>query len=340
MSKTPKFVKTGEIFIKSEKGKGDVPSFVYVAASSTSNFGAATSSDNRIFTFDSEKAKIISSWKANAGPITGLSLSDKAQLLASCSNDDDKRGGNELMLWDIRSNANVATFYPNSYERNETTIETCSFNCDGTIVGCGTDFGIFLWDIRKPECSFKHVDIMSETVASMCFHPFINTCFVAGDDDGNLLLYDIDGEVDDDGVDEHVIFAINDMQPVYQCGFCGGNRVFTLRRTAGMAIWDFVEGQQLADYYDVRPLVGNSFNYPIDIHWAGDFIMYAGGDSDGGVALSICSENDCKLFHKLEKAHKDCVNATHLSICDGGNVIKLFLAGDAGQLSFWRVSSE
>ena len=337
----PKFEKTGEIFIEEKKGV-ETPSFVYVAASSVSSFGAATSSDQKIYTFDSEKSKIISTWNANTGPITGLALNDKAQLLASCSTDDDKKGGNELMLWDIRSSANVATFYPNSYQRDATLIETCSISCEGSIVGCGTDFGILLWDVRRPECKVDHVDIMSETIASMAFHPFINSCFVAGDDDGNLLIYDIDGEKDEEeeGDEEHVIFAINDGQPVYQCGFCGGNRVFTLRRTAGMAIWDFIECESLADYDDVRPLVGNSFNYPIDIHWAGDFIMLAGGDSEGGVSLSMCSENNCDLFHKIDNAHKDCINATHLSICEGGSVIKLFLAGDGGQLSFWRVVSE
>ena len=336
----PKFVKTGELFIEGEKGK-EVPSFVYIAASSTSNFGAASSSDQKIYTFDSEKSEFISNWKANTGPISDLEINDKAQLLASCSSTDDRGVGNDLMLWDIRSNNNVAIFYPNSYNANATLIETCAISCDGTIIGCGTDCGIFLWDVRKPECNVDHVDIMSETVASMCFHPAINTCFVAGDDDGNILLYDVDGETDDDGTVEHVMFAINDGQPVFQCGFCGYDRVFSLRRIpAGMSIWDFVQGVQLADYYDVKPLLEDSFNYPIDIHWAGDFLMLSGGDSEGGVALSLCSENECKLFHKLEKAHKDCVNATHLSISDGGKTIKLFLAGDGGQISFWRVTQE
>ncbi|EAY01004.1 hypothetical protein TVAG_154740 [Trichomonas vaginalis G3] len=335
---TRKFTKTGEIFIEPKKGV-ETPSFVYVTASAQTNLGAASSSDCRIYTFDSAACKSISNFPAHTGVITGLKWNDKSQILASCSsNTDTEGGGNEFKLWDIRTNKNFATFYPDAATPEATCIECCDISCDGTIYACGTDFGIFTWDIRRPECKHNHVNIMSDTVASIQFHPTVNSTFVAGDDDGNLLIYDLDGEVDEDGDDTSVIFAENDRQPIFQCGFCGTNRVFTLRRIpAGIAIWDFIEQQSLADFDDIKPMLNDCFGYPIDIHWAGDYLMFAGGDSEGGVALSLVSENGCTLFHKIEKAHNDCVMASHISICDGGD-LKLFLAGDGGQLSFWKVT--
>lgn len=337
MTSTKKFTKTGEIFIEPKKGY-ETPSFVYITASAQTSYGAASSSDLKIYTFDSVANKSISSWVAHTGSISGLTMNDKTQILASCSTDDESGGGNELKIWDIRTNKNIATFYPDSIDPNAKCIECCAINCEGTIFACGTDFGIFTWDVRKPECSQKHVNIMSDTVASIQFHPTVSSTFVAGDDDGNLLIYDLDGGIDEDGDDTSVLFAVNDGNSVFQCGFCGTDRVFTLRRIpAGIAIWDFLETQSLADFEDVKPMLQDSFQYPIDIHWAGDYVMFAGGDPEGGVSLSLVSENGCQLFHKIEKAHNDCVNASHISICEGGD-IRLFLAGDGGQLSFWKVT--
>ena len=72
---SPKFVKPLANCLFQVKKKQELPSFVYVAASSESDFGAATSSDQRIYTFDIEKAMFISDLAANTGPITDLAIS-------------------------------------------------------------------------------------------------------------------------------------------------------------------------------------------------------------------------------------------------------------------------
>lgn len=330
-----KFQNTGRITLPGKQPH----SFVYIATSAEKPIGAVTTDDQKIYMFDYEAGKITSNFSAHSASITGIAMNDKSQILATCCTEGPHGAGNELMLWDIRTNQNIATFYPDAYSPEAKLIECCAISCDGCIYGCGTNFGVFTWDVRQPDGHHEHINIQSDTIASLQFHPFVPSTFVSGDDDGNLLVWDLDADENEDGTQENVIVAVNDGEPVYQCGFCGSMLLFTLRRVGGMCIWDMSNSENRASFDDIRPLVGDSFNYPINIHWAGDNVMVTGGDSDGGVAVCLCSEQGCTLFQKIEKANKDCVNSSDLAIKSNGDM-HLFLAGDMGDLSFWTLRGD
>ena len=86
-------------------------------------------------------------------------------------------------------------------------------------------------------------------------------------------------------------------------------------------------------------MTGNTWNYPIDCHWCGDWLMTLGGDQNGGVSIIMACESEVKPFTKLENAHNDCVNASHLEVLQSGEMC-LYLAGDGGQLSIWNLVND
>ncbi|OHT07713.1 hypothetical protein TRFO_23982 [Tritrichomonas foetus] len=322
------FEKCGEIRIPATE---DPPSFVYITASSVTSNGAATSSDRMIYFFDAHEAKVISCFKAHNADITGISMCERSQIIASCCEDNHDEG-NEVTLWDIRTSQAIATFALSAYDHQATICHCVSINNNGQIVAAGANSGVLCWDVRRPEGVFKNVSIQPEEISSLEFHPFSEATFLAGDDDGNVLLYDLDATDEEDSI----IFYANDGHPCFQCGFVGADTIFTLRRTAGIRLWNIFDPTVESSYDDLRIPVDNAFSYPIDAHWCGQWLMMAGGDSEGGVALLLCDDNEARLFHKIEKAHDDCVNASFLDTLEDGS-IHLYLAGDGGQLSFWHV---
>lgn len=327
-----RFSRTGELFLP-----GDNPeSFTYISASALSSVGAAATSNSQVYVFDAATAKFVTNFQAHNAIINGIDFNDCSKLLATCADRGPGTTGNEVSLWDLRSAATspVCTFGASCYVPYVTRCRSVASNRPGTIIGAGTDAGVLAWDVRSPESVFRHINRHPDEVASIQFHPFAPATFLAGDDDGNLLLFDMDQPEDDAD-----LMCLNDGNPVFQCGFCGVDTVFTLWRTAGIRLWNILDSTQDVVYEDLREMTGNSFGYPIDAHWCGGWMMVAGGDSEGGVAILLCSESEVKLFDKMEKAHKDCVNASHVDVLESGEV-HLYLAGDAGQLSFWRVVDE
>jgi hypothetical protein len=171
--------------------------------------------------------------------------------------------------------------------------------------------------------------LQPEEVASIAFHPTVAGIFVAGDDDGNVLVYDLGGVSEEDSI----LLYQNDQNPVFQCGFTGIGTVFTLSRTAALRLWRVLDSETLLAFEDVRTAAKDAFGYPIGAHTAGGALIIAGGDAEGGVALVSCSGGFAEVIAKIEKANRDCINATVVEVSDGGG--RLWLAGDLGHLSFW-----
>ena len=326
-------VRGGDIFIPGE----NPPSFVYIAGSAVSSVGAATTDDSQVYVFDSASAQVIGTFKAHSAPINGLSFNDCSKLLMTCCDEGKGKEGNEVSLWDLRNltGSPICTFAAACYIHYVNRCRSVASSKNGTIIAAGTDAGVITWDVRKPEGVFRHVNLQPDEVGSIQFHPFATATFLAGDDDGNLLMFDLDSNDDEQGN----LFYSNDQNPVFQCGFCGVDTVFTLRRTAGMRLWNIMNPERDVVYEDLRKLTNDCFGYPIDAHWCGDWLMTVGGDSEGGVAILLCSESDVKLFEKIEKAHNDCINGSYLDVLQSGEM-HLYFAGDGGQLSFWKVASE
>lgn len=325
------FVKTGEIIIPGE----EPPSFVFISASDVTGQGAASTSDANVHVFDSSTAQIVATYKAHDAAISGLDYNKESQIIATCAYSGKGNSGNEVTLCDIRCGQLIGTLSAAAYVKYINDCLSVSQSCDGCVIGVGTNAGVLCWDVRNPESAFKHVNIQAESIASLQFHPFTNTAFLSGDDDGNLLLFDLDSTNDEEGT----IFCANDGNPVFQCGFCNTEDVFTLRRNAGIRILNIEDMNDEIEYEDLRPMVNNVFNYPIDAHFCGEYIMVVGGDSDGGVAITLCSRDGVTLFNKLQNAHKDTINASYLSTNVDGTMV-LYLAGDSGQLSFWTIPQE
>ena len=327
----PKFKKRGEIRISDDKNP---PSFVYIAASTVTSKGAVSTSDGKLYVFDSDSAQVVSTFQSHDSQVTGICISDRSQIIGSCC-EGEKNKGNEIKLWDMRTLQLIGTFYLSAFDNDSSTCNCMAINNNGTIVAGGADSGVLLWDARKPEGLFRSIKMHPEEISSIEFHPFTQSSFLAGDDDGNLLLYDLDCTDEEDAV---ILYANDAQNPCFQCGFCGVDTIFSLRRTAGMRLWNIFETDIESNYDDIRLLVDNCFSYPIDAHWCGQYLMMAGGDQDGGVALVLVDSDDVKLFHKIEKAHDDCVNSSFLETLEDGS-IHLYLAGDGGQLSFWHVEA-
>ena len=325
------FQKRGEIRIQTQN---EPPSFVYIAATASSSKGVTSTSDSQIYFFDSNEAKVIYNYKAHDANISGICISECSQIIGSCCAVDENNWkiGNEVSLWDMRTSNLIGTFALSAYDNLAETCNCIAISKNGDIVAAGSNNGVLCWDVRNPEQVFKNITIQPEEISSIEFHPFTDSSFLAGDDDGNLLLYDLDGPNEEDSI----IFYGNDGSPCFQCGFCGIENIFTLRRTAGLRLWNIFEPEREKEYFDVRVDVDNSFSYPVDAHWCGDFLMLVGGDVDGGAALVLCNENEATLYHKIKNAHDDCINASFLDTLEDGS-IHLYLAGDGGQLSFWRV---
>jgi hypothetical protein len=114
----------------------------------------------------------------------------------------------------------------------------------------------------------------------------------------------------------------------------GAGSVFSLSRTAALRLWRIVDSESVLDFEDVRAAAGDAFGYPIDGHGGGDAVWISGGDAEGGIAVVDCSGGSARVFAKIEKANRDCVNATYLDIL--GENGRLWLAGDGGHLSFWQ----
>jgi WD40 repeat protein len=212
-----------------------------------------------------------------------------------------------------------------------TTCLSVASSRGGVIIGAGTNAGVLSWDIRRPAGLFRQVNIQPEEVASIRFHPNVETQFLAGDDDGNLLLFDLHAGNDENGV----VFYQNDETPVFQCGFSETGSVFSLTRTAGIHVCNTIDSAKDLMCDDMREEVNSAFGYPIDAHFSGGELVVFGGDSDGGVAAVLVGSDRITLKWKLEKANRDCVNATHYDVQSDGSAL-LSLAGDAGHLSFWR----
>jgi len=323
-----RFSKQHEILLDGD----DVPSFVYICASDSINIGASSTSDRKIYIFDLKEAKTINSFHAHTADITGIAMNEQSYILASCCSDGDNGQGNEFSLWDLRGYKKITTFYPDTYFQDIELCESLAISKDGCIFAVGTNEGVLTWDVRKPEAIFKHVNIQPDTIASLQFHPFAHSTILSGDDSGNILLYDLDAS----NTEDSILFYSNDDNPVFQCGFCGVDKVFTLRRTAGMRIWNIMDPTQDVVFDDTRNYLEKPFVYPIDVHWCGEWIMLTGGDSEGGVTISLCSEVGVQLFAQIPNAHKDCINASHVNLSNDGK-ISLYLAGDKGQLSYWEV---
>ncbi|KAK8837829.1 WD repeat-containing protein 89 [Tritrichomonas musculus] len=328
INKSPKFEKCGEIRIQDQN---DPPSFVYIAASSSTSKGVTSTSDSQIYYFDSAEAKVIYNFKAHDTDISGICMSERSQIIGSCSTDEGNKG-NEVSLWDMRTSNLIGTFSCIAYDNKATTCNCVAISRNGTIVAAGANSGVLCWDVRKPEAAFRNVSLQPDEISSIEFHPFTDSTFLAGDDDGNILLYDLDGA----NIEDSMLFYGNDGNPCFQCGFCGIENIFTLRRTAGLRLWNIFEPEIEKEYFDVRVFVDNAFTYPIDAHWCGQHLMLVGGDSEGGVALVLCNQENATLLHKIEKAHDDCVDASFLDTQEDGS-IHLYLAGDGGQLSFWHI---
>lgn len=326
--------KTGEIRIEAT---GEPPSFVYIAATASSSKGVTSTSDGEIYYFDSNEAKVIYNFKAHESNISGICISERSKIIGSCCavDEENKNIGNEVSLWDMRTSKPIGTFNLSAYDNLSETCNCIAISRNGDIVAAGSNNGVLCWDVRSPTQVFRNISIQTEEISSIEFHPFTDSSFLAGDDDGNILLYDLDGSDEE----ESIIFYGNDGSPCFQCGFCGIKNIFTLRRTAGLRLWNIFEPEIEKEYFDVRLEVDNAFSYPVDAHWCGEYLMLVGGDSEGGAALVLCNENDATLFHKIKKAHDDCINASFLDTLEDGS-IHLYLAGDGGQLTFWNILPE
>ena len=219
------FQKCGEIKLQIE----NPPSFVYLAASSVTSNGVTTSSDGEVYFFDSNEGKIIYNFHAHDAGIMGVCMSERSQIIGTCCNDEGK-DGNSISLWDMRAAQNIANFNLAAYDNQSTTCNCIAMNKTGRIVSAGSNNGVLSWDARKPEGLFRLISIQPEEISSIEFHPLTDSSFLAGDDDGNILLYDLDGLNEEDSV----LFYANDSHPVFHCGFCGVDTIFTLRRTAGL----------------------------------------------------------------------------------------------------------
>jgi WD40 repeat protein len=318
-------IRQSDIFLPGDSS----PSFTFLAGSSSS-FGSTLTSDGQLLLFDSSTAQIISSIQAHSACPTGLDLNENSQLIHTCCDKGSGNSGNEVSLWDIRSSNLICTFAAASYVQYSTRCQCVASSHSGTVVGAGTKHGIIFWDIRKPEGLFQHINIQPDEIASLQFHPTVTGTFVAGDDDGNLLVYDLDGNSEENSI----LLYQNDQNPVFQCGFIGVGSVFSLSRTAALKVWKIMDSENVLTFEDVRAAAEDAFGYPIDGHGIGDGVCIAGGDSEGGVAIVNCSGETAQVFTKIEKANRDCVNATYLEI-SGGNG-RLWLAGDGGHLSFWQ----
>jgi WD40 repeat protein len=325
------FARNGRIVIPGDSP----PSFVYIAASAASSVGAAITSDAHAHVFDASRAEIISSFEAHPAMVTGISLSNESQLLSTCCDSGGGSTGNEVSLWDMRSLTGVpiCTFGVSSYVHYAKHCICVGNSCTGRIIGAGTDAGVLIWDVRKPEGLFRHVSLHPEDVSCLKFHPFADATFLSGDDLGNICLFDLDAGNDEDGQ----LFYSLDQSAVFQCGFLGLDTVWTLRRTAGIRLWNIEDCSKFVTYDDLRG--DGLFGYPIDAHWCGERFIVVGGDSDGGVCLLLCSEDEVKVFEKMDKIHGDCVNCSYLDILSDGN-LHLYLGGDGGEMSFWSVIPE
>lgn len=323
------FKKAGEINIESE----NPPSFVYLGYSSETETGAVSTSDRFVYIFDSNTAQVITKFKAHNADISGLFLGESGGIIATCCEEGEKGTGNEVSLWDSKTGNSICTFGSTSYVHYIERCHCVAMNKKSTILAAGTSNGVLTWDVRKPEGVFKHINIQPDEISSIEFNPFANSTFLSGDDDGNLLMYDLDSVLEDDAT----IFYSNDNHPVFQCGFCGVDVVFTLRRTAGIRLWNIFDPTKDVYYEDLRAETNQSFNYPIDAHWCGEHVMVVGGDGDGGVALILSSQTSVVLHSRIKKAHRDCINASYLDAREDGSM-KLLLAGDDGQMSFWTHS--
>jgi WD40 repeat protein len=305
------------------------PSFTYLAASAS--FGAALTSDSQLLFFDAPTATILASVHAHDAGVTGLDLNERSRLVSTCCDSGPGAAGNEVSLWDIRSpnSVPVCTFAAACYVASSKRCHCVASNCAGTVIGAGTKQGILIWDIRRPDGLFTHVDIQSDEIASLQFHPRAGATFVAGDDNGNLLVYDLDGGSEED----RVLLYRNDENPVFQCGFASAGSVFALSRTAALGVWRLVDSETEALFEDVRGPTGEEFGYPIDAHGQTGAVIVALGGSEGGVAFVKCSAGGLEPVIVLHEGNRDCVNATFLNIGEDGGIA--YLAGDAGELSFW-----
>lgn len=334
------FKKLGEIFIDEDKEKKS--SFVYVSASLDATYGVTTASNHNLYVIDFKTMQIKSSFMVHTGSISGCCLNDKVKTVCTCSRESNNTTGNEFFVWDVRTCKNIAKFYPDAYNNKVTTTESCAVSIDGDYYCCGTDKGIFSWDIRKPEAKFEHIDLMSSIISSIEFHPFINSTFIAGDDDGNLIIWDFENtengsNIDEYGLDLRLVLGSNVAFPIFQCGFYATNdecNMFLLERNNNISFYSLEGRRELKKYEDIRKSVDQTFNYPIDAHMAGYGCILCGGDSEGGVAVIFINEENCKLVSKIEKANVDCVNASFINYHEES--IDLLLAGDGGHLTFWK----
>ena len=182
------FKKVGEINIPSEAP----PSFVYLGYSDSTGLGAVTTSDRFVYIFDSNSSKVIQTFKAHDADISGLFLSESGNIIATCCEEGEKDAGNEVSLWDSKTGESICTFGSTSYVHYIERCHCVAMNKKSTVLAVGTSNGVLTWDIRKPEGVFKHVNIQPEEISSIEFNPWVNSTFLSGDDDGNLLLYDLD----------------------------------------------------------------------------------------------------------------------------------------------------
>jgi WD40 repeat protein len=321
--------KVAELFLP----EASPPSLVYLATSKQSNTAIALTSDSQLVLADLSTPSIVASVQAHPTESTGLAFSDSSQLIVTCCGRGAGDSGNEVSLWDIRhfSGRPLCTFSAAAHVHYVKGCLCVSTNSRGNIIAAGATSGVLVWDVRRPGGVFRRIGLQREEVASVEFHPTIPGTFVAGDDGGNLLMYDLDAVSDEDSV----IYSQNDKNPVFQCGFAGAGTLFTLRRTAGLRLSNILGSTQDHVFDDVRTLVDGAFGYPVAAHGIEDIVFVTGGDPDGGLAIVECrTAGGVKLVAKIERAHKDCVNATCLDVKDDGQTI-LCIAGDGGQLSLW-----
>jgi WD40 repeat protein len=321
--------KLAEVFLPGDSP----PSIVYLATSKKSRTTVSLTSDAQLVLADLSHTSIVAAVRAHSAESTGLTFSEPSQLIATCCRLGTGGRGNEVSLWDIRdfSGLPLCTFFGNAHVSHIKSCLCVGANSRGTIIAAGTNVGVLVWDVRQPVGLFKHITIHTDDVASLEFHPSVPGTFIAGDEDGNLIMYDLDGVSDDDSV----VWLQNDRHPVFQCGFAGSGTIFTLRRTAGLRMSNIVDSAQDQVFDDLRELVDGAFGYPVTAHGIGNIAFVTGGDADGGVAIVECrADGKVKLVAKLVRAHNDCVNATCIDVNEGGQTL-LSIGGDGGQLSLW-----
>jgi WD40 repeat protein len=200
----------------------------------------------------------------------------------------------------------------------------------GQIIAAGTDTGVLSWDVRRPEGVFRHVNLHRDEVSSLEFHPSADATFVSGDEDGNICVFDLNVPDDEDAQR----FYVADDSPVFQCGFTGASleEVFSLRRTAGIRIWNLSDYENYIEYEDLRG--DGLFGYPCNAHSYRDCTLVVGGDADGGICV-VAAGTEVSVVEKMEKIHADCVNCSWLM--SYGDSSLWFFGGDGGQLSFWEM---